>query len=171
MRKIIVTIFLVLTFICSCSGKSETALDWFNKAVALNYSDPKNTIDYLNNAIKLKPDYADAFNQRGIAYSQIGQYQRAIEDFNEAIRLKPDNDIAHNNRGIAYFSIGQYQRAVENFNEAIRLKPDNVSLYNERGLAYFNLKNKTLGCRDAQKACALGKCNLLEKAKEKRYCR
>jgi len=170
MRKIIVSIFLVLTFICSCSGKSETALDWFNKAAALNYANPQKTIEYLSNAIKLTPDYAAAFNERGIAYSQLGQHQSAIEDFNEAIRLKPDNFNAFNNRGIAYSLLGQYPRAIENFNEAIRLKPDNVNSYNDRGVTYFNQKNKILGCRDALKACSLGKCQLLETAKGKGYC-
>ena len=90
MRKIIVFIFLVLTILCSCSERSETALDLFNKAKALNYTDQKKAIEYLNNAIKLNPSYADAFNERGIAYFQLGQNKLAVDDFNEAISLKPD---------------------------------------------------------------------------------
>lgn len=172
MRKIIVPIFLVLTFICSCSGKSETALNWFNKAVALNYTNPQKNIEYLSKAIKLKPDYADAYNERGIAYSQFGQYQRALDDFNEAIRLKPDNVKAHSNKAIAYFNMGQYQLAIENFNESIRLKPDNADIYKDRGIAYLSQGDKKLGCIDAHKACALGgDCKLLEAAKSKGLCR
>jgi tetratricopeptide (TPR) repeat protein len=171
MRKIIVSVFLVLIFICSCSGKSETALDWFNKALALNYTNPTKNIEYLSKAIKLKPDYADAYNERGIAYSQFGQYQRALADFNEAIRLKPDNVNAHNNMGIAYFNMGQYQRAIESFNEAIRIKPDSVNSYKDRGIAYFAQGNKKLGCSDAHQVCALGRnCKLLEAAKNKGLC-
>jgi hypothetical protein len=64
MRNIIVSIFLVLTFLCS-PAMSETAADWFNKALALwderIYIDPEKAIAYLNNAIRLKPDYADAY--------------------------------------------------------------------------------------------------------------
>lgn len=174
MRKVFVSIFLLLTFICSCSeksAKSHTASDWFSEAAALSYTNPQKTIEYLDSAIKLKPDYADAFNERGIAYSQLGRYQRAIDDFNEAIRLKPDRFDTFNNRGIAYSLLNQYQHAVENFNEAIRLNPNNVNSYNDRGVAYFKQKNKILGCLDAKKACSLGKCNLLEAAKGKKYCR
>ena len=54
------------------------------------YTDPKKAIEYLNNAIKLQPDYSDAYINRGIAYYKLGQYQRAIEDYDEVIRLKPD---------------------------------------------------------------------------------
>jgi hypothetical protein len=44
MRKISISIFLVLTFICA-TAMSETAVDWFDKAKALwdgeKYTDPK----------------------------------------------------------------------------------------------------------------------------------
>jgi hypothetical protein len=39
-----------------------------------------------------------------------------------------------------------------------------VAYYN-RGIAYLNQGNNKLGCPDAQKACALGNCKLLEIAK------
>jgi tetratricopeptide (TPR) repeat protein len=73
MRKIIVPIFLILTFLCS-PAMSETAADWFDKANALwdenerKFADPKKAIEYLNNAIKLKPDYVEAYNNWGVTY-------------------------------------------------------------------------------------------------------
>ena len=141
MRKIIFSIFLVLTFLCSCSKMSETAADWFDKAQALGdgekYTNPEKAIEYLNNAIKLKPDDALAYNNRGAAYAELGQYQRAIEDYNKAIRLKPEDALAYNNRGLAYLIQG----------------------------------NSKLGCPDEQKACALGDCKLLEFTKGKGLCR
>jgi len=208
MRKIIVSIFLVLTFLC-CPAMSETAVDWFDKANALGdggkFTDPKKAIEYLNNAIKLKPDYVEAYNNRGLAYFNLGQYQRAIKDYNKALRLKPDftkayynrgsayrhlgkhqraiedydNALrlkpdfadAYYNRGAAYDDFGQYQRAIEDYNEALRLKPDYVEAYNNRGVTYLLQDNNELGCRDAQKACALGDCKLLDLAKSKDLCR
>ena len=175
MRKIIFFIFLVLTFLCSCSKMSETAADWFDKAQALGdgekYTDPEKAVEYLNNAIKLKPEDALAYNNRGAAYAELGQYQRAIEDYNEAIRLKPEDALAYNNRGIAYSELGQYQRAIEDYNKAIRLKPEDALAYNNRGLAYLIQGNSKLGCPDEQKACTLGDCKLLEFTKGKGLCR
>ncbi|MGD0280098.1 MAG: tetratricopeptide repeat protein, partial [Smithella sp.] len=126
----------------------------------------------FNEAIRLQPDYAKFYNIRGGAYYNLGQYQRAIEDFNEAIRLKPDYAYPYYNRGLVYAKdLGQYQRGIEDFNEAIRLKSDYLDAYFNRGAAYLSHGNKELGCPDAQNACELGNCKLLEMAKSKEYCR
>jgi tetratricopeptide (TPR) repeat protein len=78
MRKIIISILLVLTFFCS-TAMSETAANWIKKADALNnggkYTDPKKAIKYLSNAIKLEPNNAIARYSRGGAYDDLGQYQ------------------------------------------------------------------------------------------------
>ena len=55
----------------------------------------------FNEAIRLHPDDASAFNSRGNAYAHKGNLYRAIADYNEAIRLKPNYAKAFCNRGIA----------------------------------------------------------------------
>jgi tetratricopeptide (TPR) repeat protein len=122
------------------ASQGLTALDWVYRAAALRpggkYADPKKAIEYLNNAIKLQPDYEEPYNNRGNVYATLGQHQRAIEDYNETIRLKPDLAGAYYNRGIAYAALGQHQRAIEDYNEAILLKPDFVPAYLIRGVTY-----------------------------------
>ncbi|MCX5815905.1 MAG: tetratricopeptide repeat protein [Proteobacteria bacterium] len=151
------------------------AVDWFDKATALwqdgKYSDPKKAIDYLNKTIRLKPDYADAYYNRGVAYTKLGQYQQAIKDYDEAIRLKPDYADAYYNRGIEYDDLGQHQQTIKDYNEAIHLKPDYTDAYLRRGAAYLLMGDKTHGCSDAQKACSLGNCKAYELAKRKGDCR
>jgi tetratricopeptide (TPR) repeat protein len=171
MHRIIICIFFVMTFICSCSDKSETAVDWFKKAEAIKNTDPEKTIEYLNNGIKLQPKVFAAYYNRAIAYEKLGQHQHAIEDFNEAISLKPDNANSYHNRGVTYTVLLQYQRAIEDYNKVISLKPDFADAYKCRGYVYFKQGNKKLGCPDAKKACALGDCKLSEMAKDKGYCR
>src|SRR5664279_1450069 len=100
MRKIIVAIFLVLTFLCSCSD--------LNNATKLKPDDaykpkPDDAVKLKpDDAYKPKPDDAIAHSNMGIAYNNRGQYQRAIEEYNEAIRLKPDLAEVYSNRGISY---------------------------------------------------------------------
>ena len=46
-------------------------------------------------ALRLKPDYAEAHNNLGIALKDQGQLTEAMAQYQEAIRLKPDYVDAH----------------------------------------------------------------------------
>ena len=152
-----------------------SAIDLYNNALSLCSSgkctDPQKAIEYLTEAIRLLPNFANAYCVRGNVYGDLKQYQQALEDYNKAIILKPDKSIFFNNRGNVYKDLNQYQRAVEDYNEAIRLTPNDATAYHNRGNAYFIQGNKEKGCPDAQKACELGVCKLSEFAKEKGFCR
>jgi tetratricopeptide (TPR) repeat protein len=133
-----------------------TAVDWFEKAGALwngeKHTNPEKAIEYLNNAIKLNPDYVEAYCNRGTAYNNLGQYQRAIEDFSKAILLKLDYADAYNNRGFSYSGLGQYQRALDDFSKAILLQPNDANAYYNRGLVYYVLSQKQRAIEDYSKA-------------------
>jgi protein O-GlcNAc transferase len=47
-------------------------------------------IRHLTVAVRLKPQYADAFDEMGIAYYGLKRYAEAIAGYKEAIRLVPD---------------------------------------------------------------------------------
>ena len=80
-------------------------------------------------------ELAWAFNNRGLAYQDKHDYDRAIADYDEAIRLDPKYDPAFNNRGAAYLAKGGHDRAIADLNEAIRLDPRDSGQYLNRGLA------------------------------------
>lgn len=151
-----------------------TAAQWFKKAVALwngkKYTNPKRAVEYLTNAINLKPDYDDAYYSRGFAYYDLGKYKNAINDYNKAIILHPNDAIAYNNRGKAYAKLRQYNQAIEDFNKAIQIQPDDVNAYNNRAYAYLLQGNKKSGCIDARKACDKGLCIVIKWAQSKGYC-
>ena len=109
---------------------------WFSVGYLYGEEDNrKEAINAYNEAIRLKPDMAEAYNNRGVAKNALGQYKSALADFNEAIRLKSDNAEAYNNRGNAKSGLRQYQVALADYTEAIRLKPDMAEAYNNRGVA------------------------------------
>jgi tetratricopeptide (TPR) repeat protein len=80
--------------------------------------------DYTT-AIQLKPDYAEAYNDRGFAYYLRGDAERAIADFTRAIELRPNYPKAYNSRGVVYMANGYgVEKSVPDFDRAIALKPD-----------------------------------------------
>jgi tetratricopeptide (TPR) repeat protein len=73
-------------------------------------------------AIRLRPDYAEAYVNRGVVHYDRGDYDLAIADNDAAIRLRPDFAEAFNNRSLAWYKKGDYQRAQQDFDRTIRLK-------------------------------------------------
>ena len=77
-------------------------------------------------AIRLSPDNAYAYNNRGAAYLGKGQYDLAIADLTVSLQLSPDDPTVHLNRGDAYFFKGQYDPALADYDEIVRHKPDSA---------------------------------------------
>lgn len=127
-------------------------------------------IEDFSKAISIVPIFAKAYLNRANAYDQLGQHEQAIEDFTKLISLQPDHANFYNKRGISYAKLDQYPLAIKDFNKVIILRPNDPMAYKNRGMAYFRQNNNTIGCLDAQKACKLGNCKLLDDAKAQGYC-
>ena len=112
-------------------------------------------MENYNEAIELKPDFAEAYNNRGGAYRNKGESDLAIKDYNEAVRLRPDYAEAYNNRGGAYRSKGEFDLAMENYNKAIELKPDYAEACYNRGNVYSEKGEFDLAIKDYNKAIEL----------------
>jgi tetratricopeptide (TPR) repeat protein len=91
-------------------------------------------LDY-NEAIKLNPDFATTYINRGFAYMQLGNITAAMNDYNKAIEILPDYSMAYNNRGIAKANNSDLDGAIADFTKAIEIDENHVSAYTNRGLA------------------------------------
>ncbi len=69
-----------------------------------------------------------AYNERGIAYVGLGEYQRAIPDYDEAIRLDPRYALAHANRAKNYTLLGMDPEAAQDVERAVELGRDRDAL-------------------------------------------
>jgi hypothetical protein len=151
-----------------------TYYNWFaydNRGFAYtNLGNYRQAIDDLNRGIEIKPSYPEAYINRGNVYKGLGDYKQAIEDYGRAIEIRPSYADAYYNRGLTYSSLGNYKQAIENFNRAIEIKPRYADAYNNKACAYLDQGDNISGCRNAQKACDLGNCKLLEMAKGKGDC-
>ena len=84
-------------------------------------------------AIKLKPDYVDAFNNMGNALKAQGNLGEAIEVYKNVISLKPDYADAYINMGLILHDQGKLDQAIEANIKAISLKPDYAEAYSNMG--------------------------------------
>jgi tetratricopeptide (TPR) repeat protein len=105
-------------------------------------SDPRKSIEYMNEFIRLEPDFAMAYYVRGDAYADLGEHQQAIRDYDQAIRMKIGDVGVYNDRAVSYFRSGQHEKAMQDFDKAIRLKPEIevvAKVYFNRGFFYAEL--------------------------------
>ena len=106
-------------------------------------------------AIKLDPQYAQAYNSRGLAYRRQGDYDRAIADYTAAIGLNRQDAQAYYNRGVAYSEQREYERAIADYTVAIGLNPQLAQAYRNRGLAYAERRDYDQAIADYTAAIAL----------------
>jgi len=97
-----------------------------------------------------------AFANRGRAWSEKGEYDRAIRDLDNAVRLAPNFAEAFNYRGVANVSQGQYEHAIQDFDQAVRLDPNYaIAIYN-RGLALQAMGRADAAAQDFARAKQVG---------------
>lgn len=129
---------------------------WFS--VGYLYSqigEPAEAIPAYDKAIYLKPNDAQAYNNRGASNGELGQYDAAIIDFNEAIVLDPDDAEAYHNRGIVHFNRGNHDTAFTDFDKAILLKPNHIEAHINRGASRARLGQYDAAISDFQTALDL----------------
>lgn len=112
----------------------------------------KKAILEYDETIRLRPDYAVAYHNRGLARFGLEQYERAIDDHTEAIRIEPDYAQAYHNRGVAYFRLEQHEKALDDFTEAIRIRADYAMAYRNRGAVWEMLEENEKAEVDFAKA-------------------
>ncbi len=130
---------------------------WFSVGYLLGEeeADLEAAIDAYDKALDLKPDYAEAYNNRGVAKNDLRQYEAALTDLDEAMQLKPATSEIYNNRGNAKRGLRQHQAALADYTEAIRLKPDSAEAYNNRGVAKNDLRQYEAALVDLTEALRL----------------
>ena len=100
-------------------------------------------------------DVAKVFSNRGLAYENMDQPDKALDDFSNAIELDEKNPEHYLHRGSFYLSRKQYQKAQDDFDEAVRLAPASAEAYEGRGRAALETKDYDQAAADYERILAL----------------
>jgi len=90
-------------------------------------------------AIEIKPDYYQAWYNRGIILDGLGIYEEAITSYNQAVAIKPDSYQVWYNLGNTLYDLERYKEAIASYDKAIEIKPDDHEAWYNLGLALYNL--------------------------------
>ena len=89
-------------------------------------------LEQLNQAVKLKQDYAPVYGLLGAIYWSQKKYDDAISQFQKAILFTADDSAKANlysSLGSVYLQKGNKDEGLKHVREAIRLSPNNPSFY------------------------------------------
>jgi tetratricopeptide (TPR) repeat protein len=145
-------VFILIVALFTCfAGKTvlwgQTANDYNNRGLSYFYNhDYNSAIAEFTQAIRLNPNYAEAYFNRGEAYRYRyalryfsgNDCDLAIADYTQAIRLIPSYAEAYYRRGDAYSEKGDDNQAIADYEVALRINPNHKAARD--GINYIRWK-------------------------------
>lgn len=126
-------------------------------------SDPQHALELLDAAIRLEPRYAEAYLRRGLAKSDLRDWDGAFNDLSRAIRLNPTAE-AFAFRGLVSMRGGNYIGARKDFDRSLDMTARQHRAWNFRGALNLLEGNREAACADFSEGCDYGDCTGLDSA-------
>jgi hypothetical protein len=112
------------------------------------------SVEHLNKAVEVYPDYYDAYNMLGETYYIfLKDPETAIVNFNKAIKIKPDFALAYYNLGFIYRSQKRYDTAVYYLKQSVKYLPSYKQFYMYLADTYREMGNE----EEAQRCIEMGR--------------
>jgi protein O-GlcNAc transferase len=131
-------------------GDRNSALGWLGRAIAIDSRNPayafnlgktllqlkrgREACEALERSAALDPDYADAYNELGLARAETGSLEAAEAAFRKALSLQPDYWEAHNNLGLLLHRLGRDEEAAQSLRRALDIEPRSPEILGNLGM-------------------------------------
>jgi tetratricopeptide (TPR) repeat protein len=127
------------------AGRYEEAVEVYTRAVLAGDLEPE--------------ALAIAFNNRGVAYNELGDYDKAVQDYGQALVLVPGDKTATKNlrnayirRGGAAQQVGEQDAALADYARAVELEPAHPLAYRRRGQLLLERGDAAAALADLRRA-------------------
>jgi len=106
-------------------------------------------------AARVKPDFARAWNNLGVAQARLGRLAEAREAYRRAIAVDRTFSSPHLNLGVLLLNAGEVDAACEQLEAAARLDPTAANAQYELGLARLRRGDRSGAVKALERAVAL----------------
>ena len=108
----------------------EKLLNYVNEGRSLKeQGKKKEAILVYKKALKIKNDDYEIYNNIGVIYSELDNFEKAILNYRQAVKFNPKYSIAYNNLGNALQFRGDIEQAVITYEQALKIQPDFSLVY------------------------------------------
>ena len=112
-------------------------------------------IQEFNRALRVNPQFGDAYYQRGLAHFDLKDIQGAIADYTQALQINSHNIEAYFGRSLAHLAGEEMSAAMDDVNRLIQLNPNHAPAYNLRATICRKLANTVAAIANYKKAAEL----------------
>jgi Flp pilus assembly protein TadD len=116
---------LVTLYTSTLTKNSACWMAHYNLGIALNEQGKTDeAIAHYQQAIKLRPGYAEAHYNLGRLLAHKGQLDDAVTHYETALKINPADAETENNLGVTLFGSGRVDQAIAHYQEALKIRPD-----------------------------------------------
>ncbi len=134
----------------------KAALEQFKKALeAKEKSDVKLAIEKLNEAVRLYPQFAEAYNELGSLYLKSGDLKKAEEALRKTLQLNEKNSSAQLNYGIVLLNQRKMYEAEKELEKAVLADETVAAPHMYLGIALLGLNYPDYAEKEFLKAISL----------------
>lgn len=106
-------------------------------------------------ALRLKPQWKEAYYNRAVAYENVKRLPQAIQDYQTLLKNDPNYVDAYNNLGIIYLDQKKYADALKQFQKAVDINPQFALGYANIALTHVRTENYDQALKNYDKAIEL----------------
>ncbi len=102
----------------------------------------KEAVEEFSKVIEMEPDFMAGRFYLGLAFSEMGRYEKALKEFNMILALNHNSKfraIVHNCRGNVFAEQEKYEEALKEFKKALELDDQFFDVYFNLGAACYNM--------------------------------
>src|SRR5579883_730743 len=116
----------------------------------------KDALNAYEQAAKIQPNYAQAWNGQAETLSELKEYQEALTAYDKAIQIQPNYLEAWRGRSFVLNHLQRYQEAIASFDKTLQLQQNkDPEVWNAKGEALSHLNQNDQAVKSYEKAIEL----------------
>ncbi len=120
-------------------SKNPVAVDFYNKAIeASKKEDWRGAVKNYRSAVEKDPGFIYAWDNMGLCYRRIGEYDNAIDAYKKSLEIDPKGKMPLQNIAFAYIYKKEYQKAIDSYLTLDKAHPGDAEVYYGIGQVYYD---------------------------------